>query len=113
MKIARVIGMVAMVGAVVLLAGCDWSVTVRKKVGQPAEGEITIKGGGSPTLMSVSRMTISATDIYVDTTGTDFALASSGMASLTVSDSSGTILGANAFAWVKTGSHLATSPRFQ
>lgn len=105
MKIGKTLGLAALAGAVVLLAGCEWHATVSKKVGQPIEGEIGVKGT-FPALRNSTLATISATDLYIDTTGTDFALSTSGMAALTVSDSGGSIIAAKSFAWVRSGTKL-------
>lgn len=97
--------MAILVGAVALLTGCEWHATVKKKVGQPAEGEIGVKGT-FPALRNSTLATISATDLYIDTTGTDFALSMSGIAAITVSDSEGTIIAAKSFAWIRSGAKL-------
>lgn len=89
----------------VLLAGCDWAVSVKKQPGKSVEGEITIKGS-TFSMRSASLATLSATDIYIDTTGTDFSLASSGAVALTVTDGGGSIRAAKSFMWMKSGTRL-------
>jgi hypothetical protein len=105
MKLARFLGMIALACSVMILAGCDWAVSVKKQPGKSVEGEITIKGSTS-LMRSASLATISATDLFIDTAGTDFALASSGMAALTVTNGSGSIIASKSFAWAKSGTKL-------
>ncbi|WP_146092923.1 hypothetical protein [Xanthomonas arboricola] len=95
--------------AVLMLTGCEWSATIRKKVGQPAEGEITIRGGGRSSVlknMGLVSAAISATDIYIETAGTDFNLNSVGNVAITLSDDAGNLLASSTFPWVKSGTKL-------
>ncbi|WP_146098029.1 hypothetical protein [Xanthomonas arboricola] len=95
--------------AVLMLTGCEWSATIRKKVGQPAEGEITIRGSGRSSVlknMGLVSAAISATDIYIETAGTDFNLNSVGNVAITLSDDAGNLLASSTFPWVKSGTKL-------
>ncbi|WP_077444612.1 hypothetical protein [Rhodanobacter sp. C05] len=110
MELRKALGFVALAGAMFALTGCDWSATVKKQVGKPVEGELSVKGAWPPPALmrSVATMkaTISAADLYIETAGTDFALATTGNAALTISDSNGAILASSSFPWVRSGTKL-------
>lgn len=97
------------VAVIIMLTGCQWSATVRKRVGQPAEAEITISGGGRSSVlqnMGLVSAAISATDIYIETAGTDFNLNSVGNVAITLSDGAGNFVASSTFPWVRSGTKL-------
>lgn len=50
--------------------------------------------------------TISVGSLYIDMTGTDFSLATSGLVTLTLTNSSGTVLSTQSFNWTLSGTRL-------
>jgi hypothetical protein len=101
--------MTALASGILGLAACSWAAKVTKKVGQPAEGEISVSGtfpapALAPQMRAVS--TITASDLYIDTSGTDFALSNSGNVALTLTNSNGDVVAANAFPWIRSGVNL-------
>lgn len=105
MKSVKVMSLAAMTAALLMLTACSWTAKVSKKAGQPVEGEISASGEFLvPHMRAVSA--ISASDLYIDTTGTDFALASSGNVALTLTDGGGGVIAAHAFPWIKSGTRL-------
>jgi hypothetical protein len=109
MRIVRVLSTTALAGGILALAACSWTAKVTKKVGQPAEGEISASGTfPAPALASQMRAVsaITASDLYIDTSGTDFALSNSGNVALTLTNSNGTVVAASVFPWIKSGVNL-------
>lgn len=99
----------------VMLTGCDWSLTVKKTQGKPATAEGKISGKFPPPpalvghdLVAVGQ-TLSANDLYIDTSGTDFVLDSSGSAAITLLDGSGNLVAAQSFPWVRQGAKIVFS----
>jgi hypothetical protein len=109
MELRKALGFVALAGAMLALTGCDWTTSLKKQAGKPIEGEISVKGTWPPPAlrsMALTTSAISAADLYIETAGTDFALATAGNAALTVSDDSGAILASSSFPWVRSGTKL-------
>ncbi len=91
------------------LSACNWHL---KAVCRPG-ANCSIEGGIDGTIgaMSVAEMTaatggVDLSTMYIDTTGTTYAIAASGPISLTVTNSAGTVLGTNTFTYVKSGSQV-------
>lgn len=109
MRIVKSLSMTALAGAILVLAACSWTAKVTKKVGQPAEGEISVSGTfPAPALLPRMRAvsTITASDLYISTSGTDFALSTSGNVALTLTNSNGGVIAASVFPWIKSGVNL-------
>lgn len=108
MRIFRIIAIPLTVAALLVMTGCNWSVSVKKKMGQPVEVDGTISGTfpAAVRAMSMRMVTLSPTTLYIDTTGTDYNLDSSGQIIVSLTNSSGTIIAAKSFAWVRAGYKL-------
>lgn len=108
MSPARTAAIASLGVAVMVLAGCGWTLSAKKTMGQPIEVQATISGDW-PAARHRSNTTIAAigaNDVYIDTAGTDFALSNTGNVVLTLTDARGAILAASHFAWVRSGSRL-------
>lgn len=112
---SRLMMFVASAAICLTLTGCDWSLTVKKTQGKPAtaEGKISGKFPPPPALvghgLAAVSQTLSANDLYIDTSGTDFALDISGTAGITLLDSSGNLIAAQSFPWVRQGTKILFS----
>lgn len=108
MSLARVAATAALGLVATVLTGCGWFVTVKTTMGQPVEVQATI-GGNWPAARRGPKTTVAAigaSDVYIETAGTDFALSNTGNVVLTLTDEHGAILAASQFAWLKSGSRL-------
>jgi hypothetical protein len=56
--------------------------------------------------MGVQPLTVNASTIYIDTTGTDFPLGGTGTVTLSVEDSANTVIASQSFTWITSGTHL-------
>jgi hypothetical protein len=62
--------------------------------------------GSGLTTMAAQTMTVDASSIVVDTTGTTFSLGSSGTVTVEALDANGTMLASEDFTWVASGTQL-------
>lgn len=105
MGTAKSLEVCVMSACLLMLTACSWTAKISKKAGQPVEGEISASGDFfAPRLHAGSA--ISASDLYIDTSGTDFSLAYSGNVALTLTDAAGGVIAARAFQWVRSGRDL-------
>jgi hypothetical protein len=102
----RIVGTMVILASALLLSSCSWTTTLQCKIGS-GDCDIIVKGSQSaaPELLATA-LTVDASSIYIDTTGTDFNLGSTGMTAVTLRDSSGGIIAAKAFAWIRSGNNL-------
>lgn len=112
---SRLIMFAASAAVCLTLTGCDWSVTVKKTQGKPAtvEGKISGKFPPPPALvghgLAAVNQTLSANDLYIDTSGTDFVLDASGSAAIMLLDGSGHLIAAQSFPWTRQGTKILFS----
>jgi hypothetical protein len=108
MRAFKILAFPMLIAVLCVMAGCTWSVSVKRKAGQPVEVDGTISGNFPAAIraMSARLAVISPTTLYIDTTGTDYNLDSTGQITVSLTNSGGTIVAAKSFAWVKAGTKL-------
>jgi len=102
-----VLGALVVIGAAAM-TGCGWNATVKKTIGKPAEIDVGISGTFPAAIRAMAMQTaaVTADTLYIDTTGTDFALSTSGNVAITLTDSGGSVIASSTFPWVKSGTRL-------
>ena len=93
------------------MTGCGWNVGVKKTMGKPVEIDAGISGQFPAAIkaMAMRGAAVTADTLYIDTSGTDFALSTSGNVAITLTDSSGGVIGSSTFPWIKSGTRLVFS----
>jgi len=93
------------------MTGCGWSVNVKKTMGKPVEIDAGISGQFPAAIraMTMRGAAVTADTLYIDTSGTDFALSASGNVAITLTDSSGNVIASSTFPWIKSGTRLIFS----
>jgi len=95
-----------------LMSACSASMSVSQSTGQKG---VTVTGTVSTNLdvpdvignaVKAQTSSVDLSTLDINTTGTSFALDSSGQVVITVYNSSGGVLGAQSFAWVRSGADI-------
>lgn len=112
MRHTRIASVCFMVASATLLSGCGSSLSqfCRQHNNCKLNGMATSLGDGpAAALAAFARplsQTISVSSLYIDMAGTDFGLANSGLVTLTLTNSSGTVLSTRSFQWIRSGTRL-------
>lgn len=103
MKTSQAIPLLTLTAIAISLSACGG--TWKAGASASSEGGVEIHGDVSGTWprsirpMNAFMAVLSPTDLYIETAGTDFILAKSGAAVVTLKDGAGTILAAQSFSW--------------
>lgn len=95
----------AILASALLLSSCSWKTTLQCKIGGSCDVIVTGSSGLAAKSLATA-LAVDASSIYIDTTGTDYNVGSTGMAAVTLRDSSDAIIASKAFAWIRSGNNL-------
>lgn len=124
MRVTKIACALGLITAVSTLSGCYAMLQVECKQGERCSAKGTVGTGEKPSdggvinnaLLEAIATTstsgsIDLSSLYIDVTGTTFALPSTGLAVLSVKNAAGALLGSRSFAWSRTGTQLVFQDR--